>query len=253
MIANAKSKAADPRPDLWADWSSQSLDDLRAVHSLAGKIVRAIKGALPLAMECMDCGRLGGARREPWDDLVKTVERLATEIDQHSAAVVKHSPNLHEKWPKVQAAAVIEQVVVHVHSRGALSIWWGLRRPLWLLLQVTSKVRGAAPKSHEDFGALRSLLARDQLRRDLDRRWASQVGALAQATHGNLGARPEDTARQHLSTINAAVIWHESVWTEFQRKLEALGFNWTAARELVAPRAEAGGELRRWAEVIEKL
>ena len=252
MIANAKSKAADPRPDLWADGSSQSLDDLRAVHTLAGKIVRAIKGAHPLAMECMDCGRLGGARREPWDDLVKTVERLAAEIDQHSAAVVKHSPNLHEKWPRAQAAVVIEQVVVHVQSRGSLSIWRGLSRPLWLLLQVTSQVRGAAPQSHEDFIALRSLLARDQLRRDLDRRWASQVGAIAQATHGNLGVRPEDTARQHLSTITGSVIWHESVWAEFQRKLEALRFNWAAARELVAPRAETGGELRRWAEVIEK-
>ncbi|MBX3391766.1 MAG: AAA family ATPase [Phycisphaeraceae bacterium] len=252
MIANARSKAADPRPDLLADGSNQSLDDLRAVHALAGKIVRAIKGAHPLAMECMDCGRLGGARREPWDDLVKTVDRLAAEIDRHSAAVVKHSPHLHEKWPRGQAAAIIEQVVVHVQSRGSLSIWWGLRRPLWLLLQVTSKVRGAAPKSHEDFSALRSLLARDQLRRDLDRRWASQVGALAQATHGNLGARPEDTARQHLSTINGSVIWHETVWTEFVRKLEVLGFNWAAARELVAPRSEAGGELRRWVEVIEK-
>ncbi|MCW5769488.1 MAG: AAA family ATPase [Phycisphaeraceae bacterium] len=252
MIANAKSKAADPRPDLWADGSNQSLDDLRAVHALAGKMVRAIKGAHPLAMECMDCGRLGGARREPWDDLVKTVERLAAEIDQHSAAVVKHSPTLHEKWPRAMAAVVIEQVVVHVQSRGSLSIWRGLCRPPWLLLQATSKVRGAAPKSHEDFTALRSLLARDQLRRDLERRWASQVGALAQATHGNLGPRPEDIAREHLSTINGSVNWHESVWTEFQRKLEALGFNWAAARELVAPRSEAGGELRRWAEVIEK-
>lgn len=254
MIANAKSKAADPRPDLWlwADGSCQSLDDLRAVLALAGKIVRTIKGAQPLAMECMDCGRLGGARREPWDDLVKTVERLAAEIDQHSAAVVMHSPTLHEKWPRARAAVVIEQVVVHVQSRGSLSIWWGLRHPLWLLLQATSKVRAAAPKSYEDFSALRSLLARDQLRRDLDRRWASQVGSLAQATHGNLGARPEDTARQHLSAISGSVNWHESVWAEFQRKVEALGFNWSAARELVAPRAEAGGELRRWTEVIEK-
>jgi len=252
MIANAKSKAADPRPDMWADGSHQSLDDLKAVHALAGKIVRAIKNANPLTMECMDCGRLGEARREPWDDLVKTVERLAAEIDQHSAAVVKHSPNLHEKWPRAQAAVVIEQVVIHVQSRGSLSIWWRLRRPFWLLLQATSKVRGAAPASHEDFSALRSLLTRDQLRSDLDRRWASQVGALAQATHGNLGARPEDTARQHLSTINGSVIWYETVWAEFQRKLEALGFNWTAARELVAPRAEIGGELRRLVEVIEK-
>ncbi|MFN8817506.1 MAG: AAA domain-containing protein [bacterium] len=252
MIANAKSKAADPRPELWKDGPSQSLDDLRAVRSLAGKIVRAIKGATPLAMECMDCGRLGGARREPWDDLLKTVERLAAEIDQHSAAVVKHSPMLHEKWPRAQAAVVIDQIVGHLQSRGSLSIWWGLRRPHWLLLQVTSKVRGAAPTSLEDFSALRSLLARDQLRRDLDRRWASQVGALAPATHGNLGTRPEDTARQHLSTISTSVTWHESAWAEFERKLEALGFNWNAARELVAPRAEAGGELRRWADIIEK-
>lgn len=253
MIANAKLKSADPRPDLWADGSKQDVDQLRAVHTLAGKIARAIKGAHPLAMECMDCGRLGGARREPWDDLVKTVERLAAEIDQHSAAVVKHSPYLHEKWPRAQAAVVIEDIVAHIQSSGSLSIWWGLRRPQWLLLQVSSEVRGAAPKSYEDFSALRSLLARDQLRRDLERRWASQVGTLAQATHGDLGGRPEDTARQHLSIITASVIWHESVWAEFQRKLEALGFNWTAARELVAPRTEAGGELRRWAEVIEKL
>ena len=252
MIANAKAKAADPRPDLWADGADQSLEDLRSVRVLAGKIVRAIKGANPLALECMDCGRLGGARREPWDDLVKTVERLAGEIDLHSAAVVKHSPVLHERWPKSQAAVVIEQVVVHIQSRGSLSIWWRLRRPLWMALQLSSKVRGAAPVSHEDFGALRSLLVRDQLRRALDRRWASQVGALAQATHGNLGARPEDTARQHLSTITGTVIWHDSVWAEFQRKLGTLGLNWSAARELVAPSAEAGGELRRWAEVIEK-
>lgn len=252
-VAEAQTKAVDPRPELWSEGTSQTLDDLRTALTLGVKIVKVIRSAQPLQMECMDCGRLAGARREPWDDLAQTVERLAAEIDKHSAAVVKHSPLLHQRWPQAHALGVLDQIVEHIKSRGKLSLWSRLRHPLWLVIQRSSRVRGVPPTTQEDFEAVRAMILRDRDRDELVRRWAFQVGALAQQTHGNLGARPEDTARQHLTAIRDALAWHSGAWTDFERRLEVLGFNWTAARELVPPRPEVGGELRRWGDVIEKV
>lgn len=252
-VADAQKKAADPRPELWSEGTSQTLDDLRTALTLGDKIVKVIRSAQPLRRECMDCGRLGGARREPWDDLAQMVERLAVEIDRHSAAVVKHSPTLHPQWPRSHALGVLNQIVGHLKERRTLSLGSRLRHPLWLAIQHSSRVRGVPPRTQEDFEAVWSMVLRDRYRDELVRRWAFQVGALSQQTHGNLGPRPEDTARQHLSAIRDALAWHSGVWTDFERRVEALGFKWTAARELMPPRPEAGGELQRWADVIEKI
>lgn len=252
-LAEAQAKAVDPRPELWSEGASQTVEDLRTALSLGAKIVKAIRSAQPLQMECMDCGRLGGARREPWDDLAQKVERLATEIDRHSAAVVKHSPALHQRWPQPHALAVLDQIIENFKSRGALSLWSRIRRPLWLLIQRTSRVRGVQPTTQEDFETVRALILRDRDRDELVRRWSAQIGLFAQQTHGSLGPRPEDAARLHLPAIRAALAWHSGEWMDFERRLQELGFKWMAAKELLPPRAETGGELRRWADAIEKV
>jgi hypothetical protein len=60
-------------------------------------------------------------------------------------------------------------------------------------------------------------------------------------------------ARSHLVGIREALAWHSRAWSFFKALWEHLGFNWEVARELVPPRPESGGELRRWADVIEKV
>lgn len=252
-IAEAQSKANDPSPELWPDDAPGTLDEVREVLTLGVKIVKAIRSAQPLQLECMDCGRLGGSRREPWDDLAQTVERLAAEIDRHSAAVVKHAPTLRRRWPRPLALAVLDGVIEHARARERVSLWARLCHPHWFLIQRASTVRGVSPKTQEDFEAVRALILCDKERDELLRRWTFQVGVLAQQTHGNLGTRPEDTARHHLTSIRDALAWHSSSWAEFERRLVALGLDWTAAKELVPPRPEAWGELRRWADVIEKI
>lgn len=253
MSAEAQSKAVDQHPDLWSEETAQSLDDLRAAISLGTKIVKTIRSAKPLQLECMDCGRLGGTRKEPWDDLSQTVDRLAREIDRHNAAVVKHSPSLHERWPREYAIALLDRVVEHLGSRPALSLLSRIRHPIWYLMQRTSSVRGVSPKSREDFDAVRSLILRDRDRDELVRRWMGQVGSLAQQTHGNLGARPEDMTRQHLASVQEALSWHSTTWSEFERGLDSLSLDWQAAKEFVPPRPDSGGELRRWSDAIEKV
>lgn len=252
-LAEAQANAADARPELWSNEASCTLDELRTVLSLGVRIVKDIRSAQPLQMECMDCGRLGGTRREPWDDLVQTVERLAAEIDLHSAAVVKHSPTLDQWWPPPLALALLNQIIEHMRSCGTLSLWARLRRPLWFLVQRSSRVRGLPPTTREDFESVRAMILRDQKRDELVRRWTSQVVVLAQRTHGNLGARPEDTARQHITSLGEALSWHTRVWMDFESRVKAIGFNWMAAKELVPPRPDASGELLRWADAIEKI
>jgi very-short-patch-repair endonuclease len=253
VVAEAQSKAVDPRPEIWSAAVERSLDDVRSVLSLAVKIVKGIRSAPPLQLECIDCGRLGGTRREPWDDLIQTVERVAADIDRNSAAVVKHSPSLHPRWPREQAVSVLDPIIQHTQTTGRLSLWARIRHPIWLLIQRTSRVRGISPTTREDFEAIRSLILRDRYRDELVRRWNSQVGAVAAPTRGNLGSRPEDTARHHLAAIREALAWHSDVWNDFERRLDALGVSWQVAKELLPPRADAGGELRRWADAIEKM
>jgi len=252
-IAGARKKAVDPHPELWSEGSSPTLDELRVALKLGASIVKSIRSAQPLHLECMDCGRLGGARREPWDDLAQTVDRLATEIDRHGAAVVKHSPTLHPRWPRAHATGVLGAIIEHVRSRGSLSIWSRVRHPLWFAIQRLSRVRGVPPSTLEDFEAIHSTILCDRARNELVLRWTFQVGRLAKQSHGNLGNRPEDTARQHLTRIKESLEWFSSSWTDFERRLVNIGFVWPAAREVVPPRPEAGGELFRWAEALEKV
>jgi very-short-patch-repair endonuclease len=253
LVAEAQLKALDPRPELWLPGSVQTIEDLRTARSLSAKIVKGIRSATPLQLECMDCGRLGGPRREPWDDLIGTVERLAARIDQESAAVVKHAPTLDPCWSSASALAILDPIIEQMKRGKRLSLWTRLRHPDWFRLRQTSRVRGVPPTEKEDFEAIRALIVRDRDRDELVRRWTAQVATLAQQTHGNLGARPEDAARHHLAPIRDALRWHSSQWTDLESRLGRMGFNWDGAKELVTPRSDVCGELRRWAEVIEKV
>jgi very-short-patch-repair endonuclease len=251
-IREFETKAHDPRTILWSDESSLSASDLRAAHSLGAKIVKDIRGASTLVLECMDAGRHGGPRREPWDDLVQTVERVAIGIDQHNSAVVKHSPAIHPRWPRTHALRVLEDIIEHMKAAGRLSVWSRIRRPLWLGMQRSTSVRGVPPATPEEFVAVRALILRDRDREDLIRRWSFQVAVLSQQSHGNLGSKPEDVARSHMVAIRQALEWHVSIWCDFEARLRAIGFRWEVAKELVPPKADQG-DLQRWAEVIEKV
>lgn len=245
------SRCADPRPEVWRPGDTQSLDELKAAREAAALVVRGVRKADSLILECMNCGRLGGSRREPWDDLLKSTTETAAEIDRLDADVVRFAPQLDSKIPRAVAMRLLDAILASIKPSKRLTWIKRLIRPHWWWFQKRALTRGAQPWSHEEFAALRALLERDRLRDELVRRWQAQIQAVEASRKISPGVRPEDTLRQYVSTLRDALDWSSVRITALERALDRLGVNWSLIRESVPLRTEACGELRRLADAIE--
>jgi very-short-patch-repair endonuclease len=255
-LARERETAAAEEPALWLPRASADHAALAQVLEQAAGATRAIRGADRLALECMDAGRLGGLRREPWDDLLASFAELGRALDRAQGLILKHAPQCSLAWTAEERDAVCAELLAHARSgaplRGIRFRLAALAKPRWRAFVEGTRVSGHAPRDFEELSALEALGTLERARAELRRRWNAQVAPYSGTSDSALGARPEDTARQHSARLAASLRWHDEVWLPIAGALEALGFRWSECLVRQPLSSEPCGGLLRLAGALER-
>jgi very-short-patch-repair endonuclease len=254
-LAREREAAAGDDPELWMPGASRDPAALARVLERVAGALRAIRAADRLALECMDAGRLGGLRREPWDDLLASFAVLGTALDRAHALILKHAPECTLAWTDEARDGICRELLARARSgaplRGLRFRLAALARPRWREFLAGTRVSGHAPRDFDELSALEALGTLESARAELRRRWNAQIAPHCGTPDSALGARPEDTARQYSARLSASLRWHDEVWLPVADALQALGFRWAQCVDRQPLSSEACGGLLRLARALE--
>lgn len=106
-------------------------------------------------------------------------------------------------------------------------------------------MEGRAPRTLDEFRALRALARLTEDRNRFMARWRRAVESLGGPTAESLGRSPERTAQGYASEIRKRLQWRGSVWEPLISELSAVGFRWDTWLAAHPPVPGDHGELAR--------
>ncbi len=251
-LANLEAAENEHNSEFWQFSGTFTTDELRDLESAISAAVITIRQADRLSLECMDAGRNGGARRDPWDNLLTTIEQLGESIDNAQSLVAQTGPRLNIDWPLAQQVEVCQEILAHLDRRSRITKFQFLINPKWKTFIAGANVGGRHPVTADDFRAIKALLQTIADRDELLRRWKLQVEPISEFATDRLGPRPERTTRQFLGRLRDSLSWHERVWKPIEDRFAKAGLAWDRVLALTAPRPEANGDLLRFADACEQ-
>ncbi|MEK7620722.1 MAG: AAA domain-containing protein [Patescibacteria group bacterium] len=214
--------------------------------------ITTIRQADKLTLECMNAGRLAGARRLPWDDLLETFQLLGDSIDNATALTIRFAPSVSSTWPLPRQRKTSSDILAHVTKGRSLRKLRLIFRRSWKTFLAGCTVRGTNPQSLEDFQALNAYYQVKSDRDELRRRWELQIEPLGGLPAAQLGDRPEDTSRQLASRLRQSLDWNEHQWREIQTGLADIGLEWDRVLANTPPRSDHCGDLLQIADACEQ-
>ena len=195
--AGAYSRAQAHRPELWAEDAGRGL---RAAHlqqlhqglQAAAIVLGEENHWLP---DVLFAAWTGAGLCEASEDLLTAVEALAAEAGTAQRLIMAHGPELPEGCPVADVAATLAEIVVHLESGGSLGLKTKLTRRAWHQLLDGCRVEGRAPRTHDEFRALRAMAQLEENRNRFAARWRRAVESLGGPAVESLGRSPERAAQ----------------------------------------------------------
>jgi very-short-patch-repair endonuclease len=120
-----------------------------------------------------------------------------------------------------------------------------LRRPAWKRFLASAKCNARTPSRAEHFAALAAQARLAGKRRRLLDRWNQQMTPLGAPAPEQLGAQPENTARQFKAQIERCLQWHDQQYAPFVAMVSQAGLDFESLLAGEPPWLEEDGELRR--------
>ncbi|MEI9948322.1 MAG: AAA domain-containing protein [Pseudomonadota bacterium] len=240
----------DVRADLWLKpLARESLPMLEKVMEglLAG--AEMIAGGEPWMLAPGFAGYRGGDALTAWSDLLGLADELGIEATKCQSTLFEHGPELPPGMPAERAEQILDQILGHLESGGALTKTKLFFNQGWSEFIAAARVSTKAPVLPEHFRALQVLLNLERRRERLRGRWDRQIASLGAPTAGTLGADIERAAKQHIDRIRLSIDTGIHLKTRLA-DLFALGFNIEAFLAEQVPRAGANGELERVVDAV---
>ncbi len=161
-----------------------------------------------------------------WDDLLDEIDALAIEAGKAQRIVMAHGPELPDKWPRQEAAIILNEIVVHLEGGGGLGLKTRITKRSWHRLIESCRIEGRIPQTVDEFRALQALANLLESRGRFSGRWRRSVENLGGPTAESLGNRPEHAAQGYATEIRARLNWRIQAWEPLIEELGAVGFRW---------------------------
>jgi very-short-patch-repair endonuclease len=226
--AGAELRAQTHRPELWnghavASYTTTQLQDLHQRVKQAAAILAEEHNWL---REVLFAGWSGGGLQEAWQDLLATVETLATESGTAHRLIMAHGPTLPEDHPLDEAALMLGDIVAFLEAGGSFGLKTKLTRRAWHHLIESCRVEAREPRTVEEFRALHASAQLETSRNRFAARWRRAVESLDGPSVESLGRSPERTALAYAAEIRTRLEWRGAVWEPLIGELRTAGFRW---------------------------
>ena len=209
-------------------------------------VLARIDDGEPWKLAVIDAGRLGVPNREPWEELIKLIERTADVTADTAGHVARHAPELPPMPPLPRQKEIALEIVRHLRQGRTLGRLDLLFRPAWKTWIANAKVNGQSPISGEHFRALVALADRTLANRLLADRWDRQLASLGAPGSDQFGTdNLAMGAKQFIPSVRDCLNWHAYHWSPIEAELKALGFRWQDFMAELRPNLAVHGELLR--------
>ena len=198
----------------------------------------------------IEAGRHGGPQRQAWNSLLTQIDAVGQEAAIAQEILMRHGPVLASNESLEAQAKVLAEIVQHLESSKSLSWAVLLTHGAWKKMLLTWHVGDKAPKSLEEFNALKTLADLKLHREQLTSWWERQMTPLGGATPAELGPQPEIACRQYQPLIQEALNWYQETWTPLEQEFQRLGFNWPGLLQRTPLNLAVRGDLLRLRDAV---
>src|SRR5262249_52247704 len=195
--AGADARAQAHRPELWADNAGAGCTaaHLQQLHQQVQAAAVVLGEEQNWLCEVLFAGWMGGGLREAWEDLLDEVAALSAEADMAYRLIMAHGPQLPAGRPVAEVAATLDEIVTHLEGGGTLGLKTKLTRRGWHQLLETCRVEERAPRTLDEFRALRAMAQLEEKRNRFAARWRRAVESRGGPSMETLGRLPERAAQ----------------------------------------------------------
>lgn len=226
--AGAAKRSQPHRPELWTDLPPRGYvsAQLQQLHQRVAAAAQPLGEAQDWLREVLFAGWTGGGLRQAWEDLLVAIDALAVEAGDAQRLSLAHGPELPDNRPLADIAMTLNQIVAHLEGGGALGFKTRLTKRSWHQLIDTCRVEARAPRTVDEFRALRAQAKLLENRQRFSARWRRAVESLGGPAVETLGRSPERAAQSYAVEIRARLDWRTGVWEPLIGELREVGFRW---------------------------
>jgi len=245
--ARADSRAQAHRPDLWADGAAAGCASvqLQELHQHLCAATSVLTEEQDWLREVLFAGWMGGDHKGTWEDLLAVADSLASEAAKATRLEKAHGPELPDGQPISAVEATLGQIIAHLEGGGSLGLMTRLRNRNWHQLIAVCRVEGRAPRTPDEFRALRAVAQLAENRNRFAGCWRRAVESLGGPAVESLGRWPERAAQGYAAEIRWRLEWRTTVWERLIGELRDAGFRWDAWLAGHPPVPGNHGELAR--------
>ena len=240
-------RAREHRPEFWEKEGSDGYTaaELRQLHQSVQNAVETLAESQTWLREVLYAGWTGGELSGAWLDLLDAMEVLSNQAGAASRLVVEYGPELPRDRPLEDILPILTRIVDFMEGGGTLGLKSKVTKRQWHQLIAVCKVDGRAPRSVDEFRALRAAAHLEDARKRFVARWRRLVEDLNGPAIESLGDLPERVAMGHAPEIRRRLEWRGTVWEPLLEKFAKVGFRWTKWLESHPPEVGDHGELAR--------
>src|SRR5271166_4205014 len=245
--ARAVSRAQAHRPDLWADGAAAGCASvqLQELHQHLCAATSVLTEEQDWLREVLFAGWMGGDHKGTWEDLLAVADSLAAQAAKATRLEKAHGPELPDSQPISAVEATLGQIIAHLEGGGSLGLMTRLRNRNWHQLIADCRVAGRAPRTPDEFRALRAVAQLEENRNRFAGCWRRAVESLGGPAVESLGRWPERAAQGYAAEIRWRLEWRTTVWERLIGELRDAGFRWDAWLAGHPPVPGDHGELAR--------
>ncbi|MBI3924937.1 MAG: AAA family ATPase [Armatimonadetes bacterium] len=235
--------------EFW-EHEGQTLEQLHQLIAVGQKAVNVIQGGREWALECMRVGKIGGAQRTTWEDLIRSIETSNEEVSSRLQEVLASGAAVECEMSLNEQIRVCDEIIEHLQAGRSIGFLELQFKRNWKPFLQSCRINGSSPQTLEDCKGLASYLRVKATRQALKTRWDRQMSPKGAPSFEELGDFPEDAAFQYVQPLWDALDWFDKVWQDCLGVFQAAGLNWEAMQERVAPDPSLYGEFFRIRETF---
>lgn len=240
------------RKDLWAGVpEEQSPEELQDLLKRLHTAIELLQDEAEWRMTMILAGREGETLRQVWDELLEEVERVYQLSVQTQPHMIKYAPEVPNSFLNQQTISLVDEISDFLKNGGKLTSFKLLFKSQWKQFVQSAKINGSKPEALEHFEAVRSVVALQNARAELLRRWERQVSKLNGPAVDSLGHEPEKVCRHMVGSMVQSLDWYDKTWMPLEQELIGQGFDWSSLLQNVPTPLVPHAELLQVREAVQ--
>jgi very-short-patch-repair endonuclease len=182
---------------------------------------------------------------QPWIGLADRLDEAAATAASSSGLLLQNEVWLPDEGTPAEHESIATDILAHVNRKGSLGMIAKLRNRSWSRFVDDTRVNGEAPRTKEQFRAIKAEATLRRLRYELEKRWTRMMEPGGASSWKDLGPTPETACSQFAAEIRRTVDWYTGQISPEIERLRTLGFRWDAFLETQPARTGSQASLER--------